>query len=82
MYIETGYKKKNNINFLSYYNFHRLSLQPGLWKRSFFLKMLKKAIFNPRQFEEIGSILTKKKTRFMLYQNLYFIILNLLEWEN
>ena len=62
---------KKKISFLDYYSFHRISLQPSLWKKEYFLKMLSYEE-NPREFEVNGSIRTKVKEK--IYYANYFVI--------
>ena len=74
LYVEKDFKKlkENNYVFLNYYVFHRLCLQPGLWKKSFFLKYLNKGSFSPREFEETGSLKTLKKDKIFSITNTVF----------
>ena len=64
-----SFKKK--ISFIDYYSFHRISLQPCLWRKEYFLKMLSYKE-NPREFEVNGSIRTKVNEK--IYYANYFII--------
>lgn len=72
LYVEKDCKKIDDYVFLDYYIFHRLSLQPGLWKKSFFLKYLNAGDFTPREFEEISSLKTLKKDKIFSITNNIF----------
>ena len=50
---------KRNIYFVPYHSFHRISLQASLWKKAYLANFLKVSK-TPHQFEEIGSLRTKK----------------------
>lgn len=78
LYVEKDIKKKNDYVFLDYYTFHRLSLQPGLWKKSFFLKCLNKGDFNPREFETFSSLKTLKKDKIFSITNAVFDYIELI----
>lgn len=49
---------KKKISFINYYSFHRISSQPSLWNKKYYLKMLSNNE-NGREFEENGSIRSK-----------------------
>lgn len=49
---------KKKISFINYYSFHRISLQPSLWNKKYYLKMLSYDE-NGREFEENSSIRSK-----------------------
>jgi|MDSW01.1.fsa_nt_gb hypothetical protein len=62
---------KRGIYKLSYFSFHRISLQPGLWDKKYLEKLLSKNE-TPRIFEEYGSKRTKIEDN--IFSSNYYII--------
>jgi hypothetical protein len=67
---ENFYYKKGKY-FIPYFSFHRICLQPSLWKKKYLIRLLKKQE-NPRQFEMNGSLRTKKSD--LIYSTNYDVI--------